>query len=398
MGRYISVLFITVLCLFCITGSVEAAQKGDINGDGRIDNTDLNIIKQYLTDARGLTPYEKSIADVNNDGQVTISDMVLILQISQGDITASGDILGDVNSDGRLDKSDVILLLSYVQGKQQLTPRGMAVADTTKDGQINIMDCVWILNVVTGKAIYPISMAHITSGWYKIVPVRDQSKAAKVSVAPSLKFTDKSQKLAGYIGKSLSLDTYTGKAYQKFYICNSNGAYTISAGNCGLNLFSKGGSNEAVLAQYNGEWVFIESGNAIYIASKNNKGMVLAYFGGNISNGTMLETSSIDNVDGQKWMLVPVDAPTDEEKDEDLLSNSSDNERPSVLPGETSRYMVAPPCQNLLLRAEPNNKCNILAKMPKGGFVKVLSIEGDWARVEFNGQQGYAFAKFLQKA
>lgn len=373
MRRYIGALLVAIVCLFCMTGNIEAAQKGDINGDGRVDDTDLNIIKQYLIEVREFTPYEQSLADVDGDGQVTINDMVRVLQISQGERVADGDIRGDVNSDGCLDKTDATTLLSYIQGKQQLTTRGMAVADANKDGNINILDCVWILNVVTGKEIYPVKVANINSGWYKIVPLRDQSKAVKVSVDPSITFANENQKLAGYAGKPLSLDTYADKDYQKFYISSVNGAYTMSAGNSGLNLFTREGSNEAVLAQYAGEWIFIQSGDAIYIASKTNKGMVLEYSGGNTAEGTLIEVNSISNVDRQRWLLV------------------------SVQPPFVDNYVVATPCQNLLLRSEANNKCEILAKMPKGSVVKVLSIEGDWARVEFNGQQGYAFVKFLQK-
>jgi len=56
-------------------------EKGDINGDGEVDISDVILC---LRQAVGLNPPEPSLADINGDGEVDISDVILILRIAVG--------------------------------------------------------------------------------------------------------------------------------------------------------------------------------------------------------------------------------------------------------------------------------------------------------------------------
>jgi hypothetical protein len=55
---------------------------GDINNDGKIDVTDLVIIKRYLVSGNKtewkLTEEKLALSDINNDGKVDITDVVLV--------------------------------------------------------------------------------------------------------------------------------------------------------------------------------------------------------------------------------------------------------------------------------------------------------------------------------
>jgi hypothetical protein len=57
-------------------------QKGDVNGDGKIDSVDALIVNQYYV---GLTTLEYPIvADVNDDGSIDVVDALMIAQYSSG--------------------------------------------------------------------------------------------------------------------------------------------------------------------------------------------------------------------------------------------------------------------------------------------------------------------------
>ena len=63
--------------------TVNAAVKGDVNGDGHIDNTDLVNIARYvvgLTSGAIKTAVEKN-ADMNGDGHVDNTDLVTVARI-----------------------------------------------------------------------------------------------------------------------------------------------------------------------------------------------------------------------------------------------------------------------------------------------------------------------------
>ena len=59
--------------------AVQEPITGDINGDGVVDNTDLNILRNELFTISG--NYETSVLDVNGDGNVDIMDTVRLKKI-----------------------------------------------------------------------------------------------------------------------------------------------------------------------------------------------------------------------------------------------------------------------------------------------------------------------------
>jgi len=63
------------------TSISDNTQKGDINGDGEVDISDVILC---LRQAVGLDPPQPDLADINGDGEVDISDVILILRIAVG--------------------------------------------------------------------------------------------------------------------------------------------------------------------------------------------------------------------------------------------------------------------------------------------------------------------------
>lgn len=382
MRKSVLVYLVLIISIFCYANICFAATKGDINGDGRINESDRQILSDYLQGRKNLTDYEKSLADINGDSIVDNRDLDILTQIAKGTYSSYGDILGDVNSDGRLDSQDYDLLLVYVQGKATLTNRAMAVADANRDGAINILDCVWVLNIVKGKTYYPVEVVNVPDGWYKISPIREQD----MSLTINDKGVDKSQPNWQYAiqGQIPYIEKYTNDDYHKFYIQRNGDNYAIrsKAGNMyictmenGRVIFGLEGNSIPFI------WKFIKSNGACYLVSmRGEAGKVLDNKG-----SSYVEMSTIDNLDSQRWVLEKI-SETSSLKPED-----PNNKREEY-------YTVSTPCQNLLLRKAANNKSEVIAKMPKGSKVIVTSIDNNgWASVEFQGQKGYAFAKFLTK-
>lgn len=382
MRKSVLVYLVLLISIFCYANICFAAAKGDINGDGRIDEKDVTLIQEYITELRTFSDYEFYLADMNGDKQITLTDMALVISVSLGENISDGDILGDVNSDGRLDSQDYDLLLAYVQGKTTLTNRAMAVADANRDGAINILDCVWVLNIVKGKTYYPVEVINVPDGWYKISPIREQD----MSLTINDKGVDKSQPNWQYAiqGQIPYIEKYTNDDYHKFYIQRNGDNYAIRS-KVG-NMYICTMENGRVIFGLEGNsipfiWKFIKSNGACYLVSmRGEAGKVLDNKG-----SSYVEMSTIDNLDSQRWVLEKI-SETPCPKPE-----APNNKREEY-------YTVSTPCQNLLLRKAANNKSEVIAKMPKGSKVIVTSIDNNgWASVEFQGQKGYAFAKFLTK-
>lgn len=58
---------------------------GDINGDGKVNAVDTNLIKQIILDVITPTPEEFAAADLNDDGKVNSVDANLLKQLVLGD-------------------------------------------------------------------------------------------------------------------------------------------------------------------------------------------------------------------------------------------------------------------------------------------------------------------------
>ncbi|MBQ9519038.1 MAG: dockerin type I repeat-containing protein, partial [Firmicutes bacterium] len=62
------------------TVSITFAQKGDVNADGSIDDTDAALVLKHLGGIELLTGENLKCADMNNDGEYDIRDAIEILK------------------------------------------------------------------------------------------------------------------------------------------------------------------------------------------------------------------------------------------------------------------------------------------------------------------------------
>lgn len=71
-----------------ITGkNVTVYLYGDVNKDGKVNNTDALWVRQNSAGGRVLDAYQKILADLNRDGKVNNTDALWIRQISAGSRT-----------------------------------------------------------------------------------------------------------------------------------------------------------------------------------------------------------------------------------------------------------------------------------------------------------------------
>ena len=52
--------------------------KGDVNGDGKVNITDVALINAHVKKTKLLTGEELERADINDDGRVNITDVALV--------------------------------------------------------------------------------------------------------------------------------------------------------------------------------------------------------------------------------------------------------------------------------------------------------------------------------
>ena len=111
--------------------------KGDINGDGRIDVSDQNLLSLHVKGISALSASELESADVNWDHKVNVTDIALI----SAHIAKKTKIhTGDVDGDEVVTMDDVYAVSEHVKGHVMLSEDGRVAADVNGDGKINISD------------------------------------------------------------------------------------------------------------------------------------------------------------------------------------------------------------------------------------------------------------------
>lgn len=110
--------------------------KGDVNGDGLINEEDYILIKNAISKVVTLNGNATKAADMNGDNKITLADL------NQLEKLLSKKIPGDANGDGKVTQEDVIVIQRHIAGLLKLDGRLFKNADMNNDGKINMQDVV----------------------------------------------------------------------------------------------------------------------------------------------------------------------------------------------------------------------------------------------------------------
>lgn len=75
--RYILTILLAASC-------ATAYEPGDVNHDGVINDTDVQLVLQYVVGAIDSTALDLALADISGNGEVTAYDAALIQQVAEG--------------------------------------------------------------------------------------------------------------------------------------------------------------------------------------------------------------------------------------------------------------------------------------------------------------------------
>ncbi|RJO59399.1 hypothetical protein C4546_02165 [Candidatus Parcubacteria bacterium] len=115
----------------------------DFNNDGVVNLSDVDFLLAYLY-KNGPAPTNLVAADLNSDGQVSMADVIAMLNGLKA-INSLQFTVGDANKDGLITPVDVDFLLAYLY-KNGPAPDPLGRGDLTNDGKVNMIDVVWLLN------------------------------------------------------------------------------------------------------------------------------------------------------------------------------------------------------------------------------------------------------------
>lgn len=130
---------------------------GDVTLDGRISTMDINRINAYLAGKTTLTEQQLKNADVNADGKVDNTDIFLIKKFfNTGSFPNTlptepinyYTLYGDINEDGTITQDDYNLLEEHVSEASLLTTeQSIKNADVNGDGTIDVFDMILLLRM-----------------------------------------------------------------------------------------------------------------------------------------------------------------------------------------------------------------------------------------------------------
>lgn len=74
---------IGALAFTAAAGAYAFGNKGDLNGDGSVDYADVRLLQGHLIDLELLSEEKWSLADMNSDGKLTVTDLSLLVQAAE---------------------------------------------------------------------------------------------------------------------------------------------------------------------------------------------------------------------------------------------------------------------------------------------------------------------------
>ena len=128
--------------------------KGDANNDGKVDETDINLIKAYIVGNVGDSAINKNNADVNGDGQINILDMSAVLSISKNNQNTNVSQISNENWENKIGQKLANENSTHYTKPTNPFPKSYT---SKRDGSYHPTNCTWYawgrMREVTGKSL-----------------------------------------------------------------------------------------------------------------------------------------------------------------------------------------------------------------------------------------------------
>ena len=151
--------------------NLSYCKYGDVNRDGRIDGSDMEIVYEKAMDNIELDSEQLILADVDGDGEITMMDVREITRYINNNV-ATGNIgvvttftnsnravkllkYGDVNRDGEITTADQTLVFDSANGNISLDNEQYVLADVDGNGKINVSDVTFVYNFINSGQKFP---------------------------------------------------------------------------------------------------------------------------------------------------------------------------------------------------------------------------------------------------
>lgn len=150
-------------------GTTQTMLAGDVNLDGKVNTSDVDILRPILAkmssitvpntstealavaandDASGLSDQAKINADINCDGVVDINDLYILIHIANGHAgynrtdysILKGVTIGDTNKDGKISVVEQTLINRYNKSNYELSFVEKYALDLDLDGKVGVRD------------------------------------------------------------------------------------------------------------------------------------------------------------------------------------------------------------------------------------------------------------------
>ena len=112
--------------------------KGDANGDGKINQKDLDLISSRTVNAYTGEKFDTVAADMNGDGKIDNIDVSRVNQLAKEYEASVKTLQGDSNGDGVIDATDYQNIKGYLSGRESSEDFIGKNSDVNGDGVVRV--------------------------------------------------------------------------------------------------------------------------------------------------------------------------------------------------------------------------------------------------------------------
>ncbi len=375
-------LFIVCLFTFWITFFMDI---GNISCAARITVTDAGMHQRMVTGSSANSTWKKSVSiikgDVDNNGKVDSADITLLQKYLANPNTAINKSTADLNDDGKVSITDLSQLKSKVSKEKNNQANTNNRTSTTISQSYNF------------KVVYP------TNGLYSLQPMCAPQKELTVKDASTANN-------ANVFIYTIASNAHKHPSHQKWKVERISGTewYKITAENSGkaLNIHNGSATNgtNVDIYPYGGkmhQFRFIDTGNGYYaiqanVGNLNTDSYVLDVENARNANGANVSIHQFTNNPAQRWRMVRRAAATIKPVEpRNILKGDVDGNGKVEQADLTllSKYIVDNTIKINTANADMNgdgkisntDASQLMSKLPKDNTPKVVNVADGWYRI-----------------